>query len=88
MTADRYVRKDAIKQAVEGREGQVLDALGIDWRRGGHIRCPYPDHDDKDPSWRWDEGARKAYCTCMQPKSASIFDIAMKVRRLADFEAV
>ena len=83
--AGRYVPLAAIRQAVAGRQGEVLDRLGIDWRGGGHIRCPYPDHDDKHPSWRWDERARKAYCTCMQPKAASIlspiaFEAAVRVR--------
>src|SRR4051812_46765778 len=87
MVAGRYVATQSIRQAVAGREGEVLDALGIDWRRGGHITCPYPDHADTHPSWRWDERACKAHCTCTQSKSASIFDVVMKLRRLADFEA-
>jgi hypothetical protein len=36
MTADRYVLTKAIQQAVAGREGEVLDLLGIDWHGGGH----------------------------------------------------
>jgi hypothetical protein len=53
----RYVATKVIRDAVHGREGDVLDALGIAWRNGRrHIQCPYPDHTDKDPSWRWDEG--------------------------------
>ena len=86
MTADRFVPTQDIKQAVAGREGEILDALRIDWRRRGHITCPCPDHDDKHPSWRWDERTRKAYCSC-SPKSDSIFNVIMKVRGLSDFEA-
>jgi len=54
-----------IRAAVRGRETDLLDALNIDWRRAKpHIRCPYQDHDDNNPSWRWDERKRKAFCTC------------------------
>jgi hypothetical protein len=81
----RYVATAAIRAAVQGREGEVLDALGVAWRSGNpHIRCPYPAHDDRDPSWRWDERRARAFCTCI-PKSDSIFDVAGKVAGI-DFE--
>jgi hypothetical protein len=85
-TGGRYVATAAIKDAVSSREGDILGKLGIDWRNGQqHIHCPYPDHDDHDPSWRWDDKRHCAYCTCIT-KSDGIFDIVMKVKRL-DFEA-
>jgi hypothetical protein len=81
-----YVATLAIRAAVRGCEGDVLDALGIDWRRGNpHISCPYPDHDDRNPSWRWDERRSRAYCSCSQ-KPETIFDVVMRVRWL-DFNA-
>ena len=47
----RFVATAAIRQAVVGRETDVLDALGIDWRAGRpHITCPYPDHGGADRS--------------------------------------
>jgi hypothetical protein len=62
---DRYIRPTDIRRALEGREEHILDAVNIPWRTGRpHIRCPYPDHDDANPSWRWDVGKRWAYCTC------------------------
>jgi hypothetical protein len=78
-TRDTYVRTAAIRSAVMGRETEILLALGIQ-RVGGsqHINCPYPDHADNHPSWRWDAAKRRAFCTCM--KSDSIFDVVCKVR--------
>jgi hypothetical protein len=80
-----YVPTRAIREAVRGREGEILKALSIDWDANGkHIRCPYPDHDDMHPSWRWDPATQRAHCTCTT--SVSIFDVVSKVRGL-DFRA-
>jgi hypothetical protein len=83
----RFVATKAVRAAVRGRETDILDALGIPWRLGRpHIQCPYPDHDDNNPSWRWDPKKDVAFCTCQHSKADGIFDIVMKVRGL-DFEA-
>jgi hypothetical protein len=84
MTAAPFVMTAAIRDAVEGREVEVLRALGIPWSgRARHIRCPFPDHDDKRPSWRWDVGKLRAFCTC---GTASIFDVVCRMRGIG-FEA-
>ena len=71
-----------IKGAVEGRETEILDKLGIRWRDGRpHIHCPYLGHLDKHASWRWDAGKARAFCTCLD-KPQSIFDVIMRVDRL------
>lgn len=76
-----YVRWRDIKDAVQGRETEILGKLGIIWRNGGtHVRCPYPDHEDRNPSWRWDDAAGRAHCSCSL--SDSIFDVVGKVERL------
>jgi hypothetical protein len=81
----RFVPTNAIKRGVAGRETEVLDALGVDWRSGRpHIPCPYRDHADDNASWRWDGRKGKAFCTCN--KAASIFDVVAKVAG-GDFEA-
>jgi hypothetical protein len=73
-----------IKEAVVGREAEILHKLGIRWRDGHpHIRCPYLAHVDKNPSWRWDPEKRAAFCTCTD-KPVSIFDIIMRVE-VVDF---
>lgn len=83
--AHRYVSTAAIRGAMKGREGDILGGLNIRWRDGKpHIACPYPEHADKQPSWRWDERKMRAFCTCT--KSDSIFDVLMKVERI-DFDA-
>ena len=80
MTSDRYVPTQAIRQAVRGHETEVLRALGIAWQGGArHIACPYPDHADENPSWRWDERKARAYCTCIE-RAHSIFDVVMRMR--------
>lgn len=84
-TGMRYVATNPIREAVKGREGDVLAALGIAWRDGQHINCPYPAHDDHDPSWRWNPVRARALCTCIE-KSDSIFDVVAKIEG-GDFEA-
>lgn len=81
----RFVPTAAIRQAVNGRETDVLDAIGVQWREGRpHINCPYQDHADDNASWRWDSKRAKAQCTCS--KGESIFDVVIKVLG-GDFEA-
>jgi hypothetical protein len=66
MSAERYIATEALRQAICGREAEVLRALGIEWKKGvHHISCPYPDHADQNPSWRWDERKARAFCTCI-----------------------
>lgn len=68
-----YVPTAAVREAVRGREAEVLDALGIPWRQGRpHVCCPYPNHDDRNPSWQWNERKRRAYCTCVERGSDSV----------------
>ena len=74
----RFITTAAIRQAVHGREEDVLDAIDVDWRLGHpHIKCPYRDHADDNASWRWDPKHSTARCTCT--KGDSIFDVVMKV---------
>src|ERR671918_2009361 len=85
MTSDRYVPTKEIQEAVKGREREVLEALRIPSDGSGHIKCPYPDHADANPSWRWDDRKQKAHCTCTE-RSQSIFDVVMRCEGI-DFEA-
>jgi hypothetical protein len=83
--AKPYVATAAIRDAVRGREIDVLCALGIQWDgRSIHIRCPCPNHADEHPSWRWNSAKALAHCTCTP--SASIFDVVCKVKSI-DFDA-
>jgi hypothetical protein len=87
MTLERYVPTKALQQAVQGREKEVLEALKVAWQVGTpHIRCPYPDHSDENPSWRWDQPKARAHCTCIERGAHSIFDVVMQVEGV-DFEA-
>jgi hypothetical protein len=80
-----YVKTKAIKAAAKGHEDEIVRAIGIPWRGRDHIRCPYPDHDDKNPSWRL-MASGLAICTCCAGKTHTVFDVAMKVVGI-DFEA-
>ena len=82
-TQQRFVPTAAARQAVEGREGEIVRLLGISWHGRDHITCPYPGHPDKNPSWRLMEDG-KAVCSCREPHS--VFDVAMHLDGL-DFEA-
>jgi Protein of unknown function (DUF3631)/Toprim domain len=79
--AQRYVPTAAIREAVRGRETDVLEAVGINWSQtSSKIRCPYPDHDDHEPSWRWDDERKVAFCSCIgirpgENRAHSIFDV-------------
>jgi hypothetical protein len=57
---------DIWRDHLVGREVELLARLGIDWPQRGqrHIRCPFPDHEDRHPSWRWDAERRAWFCTC------------------------
>jgi hypothetical protein len=75
-----FVETKALRAALNGRETHLLDALGIGWRNGRpHVQCPFPDHDDNDPSWRWDERGARAFCTC-SPKGADALEVLMRVK--------
>src|SRR5205823_14614234 len=51
--------------------------------RETHICSPYPTHTDKDPSWRWDEKKRTAFCTCSK---RDIFAVVQEIASV-DFAA-
>jgi hypothetical protein len=80
---ERYVRWRDLKPAIQGRESEIVDALGIIWRtRATHARCPLGDHADNNPSFRWDEKDSRYYCSC---GSGSALDLITKVEKI-DFE--
>ena len=83
----RYVKTNEIREAVDGQEQVVLDALRIGWPSNAsnshHIRCPYPQHGGEN-DWRWDSRQRKAFCSCCKPHS--IFDVAIKCEGLSSFD--
>jgi len=80
MTAGKaFVFDDeALRKAMSGHEVEILAEVGIEWVSGSkqHIECPYPDHDDENPSWRWDEKEARAFCTCS--KGVKIIGVVMK----------
>jgi hypothetical protein len=76
-----------------GRHAEILAALGIPTtRRGAHIRCPFPSHPDRNPSWRWDDRTERWHCTCghgdildlvvQMGRASSLFEAAVYVRQV------
>jgi hypothetical protein len=70
----------AVKKELQGREIELLNHLGIDWapKKRTHINCPFPDHDDKNPSWRWDDAGSRFFCTCA-PQGGDVFDVCARL---------
>ena len=58
-------RPQSLKAKLEGREAELLRWIGIPWppAKGKHINCPFPGHDDKNPSWRWSDTKRAWFCS-------------------------
>jgi hypothetical protein len=84
LTSGRFVSTREIRTAVEGLETRILDALNIDWRSvRRYIACPYPGHPDHNPSWRWDQDKRKAFCSC---GSRDVLGVLMGVEEI-EFDA-
>jgi hypothetical protein len=77
---DRYIVTADIKQAVKGHETEILDKLSIRWREcKPHVQCPYPDHADEHPSWRWDR--RKPTTPAMPVPSSSPDSLSLQRAR-------
>ena len=75
---------DLIRDA-RGSEARIFTALDIGWpppASAKHINCPFVDHRDDHPSWRWDAHHQRFICTCKDPKTGRQHgDIADIVRR-------
>jgi hypothetical protein len=83
MSAERYVATQPVRAAGKGRETEILEALGIAWQDGApHISCPYPEHADDNPSWRWDERRARAYRSCIE-RGDSVFDVVIHLEGIA-----
>lgn len=83
LDPERYVPTKPAKDAVKGRELEILGSIGIVPPSQGHMDCPYPGHGGTN-DWRWDEQRARAFCTCCKPHT--IFDVLIKIEGI-DFEA-
>ena len=66
-----------LHRLIRGREPDFLRSLGIVPPRRGHIRCPFPDHEDRHPSWRLNTKTGRYHCTCGQ---GDIFEFIQRYR--------
>ena len=54
-----------IKERLHATLPSLFTALGISTDgRGQHIRCPLPSHNDRNPSFRWDNKRLAWFCSC------------------------
>lgn len=68
----------SVREIARGREHEILRALGIDPGNGRrHQHCPLPDHQDRNPSWRWDSGKARFFCSC---SSGDVAELAARMR--------
>nr|WP_251134144.1 DUF927 domain-containing protein [Rhodomicrobium sp. Az07] len=82
-------RWESVKADLAGRELDILRWIGIAWppaRRQTHIHCPFPGHDDKNPSWRWD--TRKKAWFCSQCGGGDVLHAVERMRGLSFQEAL
>lgn len=70
---------------IDGRSAEILDLLGIDQRaRYTHVHCPFPDHDDRKPSFRVDQKTERFFCTC-SPRGGSMIDLVIGMGHAPNF---
>ena len=70
---------DEWRDRLVGHEHALLARLGVDWPQQGrrHIRCPFPNHEDRHPSWRWDSERAAWFCTC---GGGDVISAVMRIR--------
>ena len=75
-------------RAVEtSHSDKILAAIGAKPQTGKkHQRCPFPEHEDRKPSFRYDPDAGLVYCTCLEAQCCSLTDAISRARGL-DFQA-
>jgi hypothetical protein len=76
MTSDGHFSPRAIREVLKRHAAEALERLKIPWYDGsGQITWPYPDHDDDNPSWCWNEKKKQeAPSACTKPPH-SIFKL-------------
>src|SRR3954463_2392701 len=68
-----------IHQRLAGRERELFEVLRTGLPKdGSHARCPFPDHTDEHPSWRWDQKKRRWFCSCT-PKGGTVIEAIMRL---------
>jgi hypothetical protein len=79
-----------IHEQIRGRELELIKKAansGFHWPPANgkaHVHCPFPDHSDENPSWRWDDAKCRYFCTC-PPGGGSAIDALMRLKGL-DFQ--
>jgi hypothetical protein len=61
-------------QAIRGREDEIYSRFVPPKRR--HTRCPFPSHEDRNPSFRLDSRTGRWFCTC---GSGDVFDFIQRI---------
>lgn len=61
-------------QAIRGREDEIYSRFVP--RKGAHTRCPFPSHEDRNPSFRPDSRTGRWFCTC---GSGDVLDFIQRI---------
>lgn len=87
ITRNLYSHKHlpSFRNEIAGREATVLEAWGVSPPVRGHMRCPFPDHEDRRPSWRFDFRQGRYHCSC---GSGDLVDIARRMLGCDEREAI
>ena len=79
---------ERLRRVEKANADRILAAIGANSQVGKrHQCCPFPDHEDSNPSFRYDPDSGLVFCTCLEKQGASLTDALMKARGLADFNA-
>jgi uncharacterized protein (DUF927 family) len=75
----RSLPRPSAKELVRGRELELLSHFGVAWPVAGktHVHCPFPSHQDPNPSWRWDSSDQRYKCSC---GSGDIFEFLKRLK--------
>ncbi len=77
---------ERLRNVEESHADKILAAIGAKPQIGKrHQRCPFSDHEDRNPSFRYDPDAGLVYCTCLEEQGCSLTDAISRARGL-DFQ--
>ncbi len=78
---------ERLRTVEKSHADKILAAIGAKPQIGKrHQRCPFSDHEDRNPSFRYDPDAGLVYCTCLEEQGCSLTDAISRARGL-DFQA-
>ncbi len=79
---------ERLRRVEKANADRILAAIGANSQVGKrHQHCPFPDHEDRNPSFRYDPDSGLVFCTCLDRQGTSLTDALIKAQGLADFNS-